>query len=58
MPLYRKNLLYILEENAELAASLVRKAIRAEQAREAARKAREDARNGKKGKRSETILIW
>ena len=33
-------------------ASLVRKAIRAQQAREAARKAREDARNGKKKKKS------
>lgn len=49
-------LLYVLEENAELSASLVRKAIRAQQAREAARKAREDARNGKKRKRSDTLL--
>ncbi|MBM7607764.1 topoisomerase-4 subunit B [Lysinibacillus composti] len=46
---------YVLEENADLSASLVRKAIRAQQAREAARKAREDARNGKK-KKSNTIL--
>lgn len=46
---------YVLEENAELSASLVRKAIRAQQAREAARKAREDARSGKKSK-SKTIL--
>ena len=46
-----EQILYVLEENAELSASLVRKAIRAQQVREAARKAREDARNGKKNKR-------
>lgn len=50
-----EQLLYVLEENAELSASLVRKAIRAQQVREAARKAREDARNGKK-KKSSTLL--
>lgn len=50
-----EKLLYVLEENAELSASLVRKAIRAAQVREAARKAREDARNGKK-KKSSTLL--
>lgn len=50
-----EKMLYVLEENAELSASLVRKAIRAQQAREAARKAREDARTGKK-KKSSTIL--
>ncbi|WP_431026771.1 DNA topoisomerase IV subunit B [Lysinibacillus sp. LZ02] len=51
-----EQLLYVLEENAELSSSLVRKAIRAQQAREAARKAREDARNGKKNKKSSTLL--
>ncbi|KOS63720.1 DNA topoisomerase IV subunit B [Lysinibacillus agricola] len=51
-----EQILYVLEENAELSASLVRKAIRAQQVREAARKAREDARNGKKSKKSSTIL--
>ncbi|WP_040228617.1 DNA topoisomerase IV subunit B [Bhargavaea cecembensis] len=51
-----QKLLYFLEENAELSATLVRKAVRAQQAREAARKAREDARTGKKRKRSETLL--
>ncbi|WP_301285908.1 DNA topoisomerase IV subunit B [Lysinibacillus endophyticus] len=50
-----EQLLYVLEENADLSASLVRKAIRAQSAREAARKAREDARNGKK-KKSSTLL--
>ncbi|MFJ3389517.1 MULTISPECIES: DNA topoisomerase IV subunit B [unclassified Lysinibacillus] len=51
-----EQILYVLEENAELSASLVRKAIRAQQVREAARKAREDARNGKKSKKASTIL--
>ncbi|MFJ8260865.1 DNA topoisomerase IV subunit B [Rummeliibacillus sp. NPDC094406] len=51
-----QQLMYILEENAELSSSLVRKAIRAQQVREAARKAREDARNGKKSKKQSTIL--
>ncbi|MFJ6208838.1 DNA topoisomerase IV subunit B [Lysinibacillus sp. NPDC092081] len=51
-----EQILYVLEENAELSASLVRKAIRAQQVREAARKAREDARNGKKSKKGSTIL--
>ncbi|KGR74945.1 DNA topoisomerase IV subunit B [Ureibacillus sinduriensis] len=51
----QEQMLYVLEENAELSASLVRKAIRAQQAREAARKAREDARSGKK-KKSSTLL--
>ncbi|WP_445684013.1 DNA topoisomerase IV subunit B [Viridibacillus sp. FSL H8-0110] len=51
-----EKLLYVLEENAELSASLVRKAIRAQQVREAARKAREDARNGKKNKKSSALL--
>jgi len=50
-----QKLMYFLEENAELSASLVRKAIRAQQAREAARKAREDARSGKK-RRKDTLL--
>jgi topoisomerase-4 subunit B len=51
-----QQLMYYLEENADLSASLVRKAIRASQARLAARKAREDARNGKKRKKSDALL--
>lgn len=51
-----QQLLYFLEENADLSASLIRKAIRAQQAREAARKAREDARSGKRRKKSDTLL--
>ncbi len=49
-------LAYFLEENPDISSLLVKKAIKAAQAREAARKAREDARNGKKRKRQETIL--
>lgn len=49
-------LMYILEENADLSTALVRKAIRAQQVREAARKAREEARSGKKNKKSASIL--
>ena len=51
-----QKLLYFLEENADLSSTLIRKAIRSQQAREAARKAREDARSGKKRKRSDTLL--
>ncbi|MCD7033636.1 DNA topoisomerase IV subunit B [Metabacillus sp. GX 13764] len=51
-----ENLAYFLEENPETSTLLVRKAIKAYQAREAARKAREEARSGKKRKRSETSL--
>lgn len=50
------HLLYFLEENPEISTLLIKKAIRAQQAREAARRAREDARNGKKRKKSDTIL--
>ncbi|MEH7383617.1 DNA topoisomerase IV subunit B [Bacillus sp. JJ1533] len=51
-----ENLAYFLEENPEVSTLLVKKAIKASQAREAARKAREEARSGKKRKRSETLL--
>ncbi|MGI1805579.1 DNA topoisomerase IV subunit B [Exiguobacterium sp. TDN 0502] len=44
-----------LEENPQTATLLIKKAIRAAQAREAARKAREEARNGKKKKRSSIL---
>ncbi|MFF3025510.1 DNA topoisomerase IV subunit B [Gottfriedia sp. NPDC057948] len=50
------SLAYFLEENPDIATSLVKKSIKAYQAREAARKAREEARSGKKRKRSETSL--
>ncbi|WP_165980637.1 DNA topoisomerase IV subunit B [Macrococcus carouselicus] len=46
---------YFLEENGKLSQTLVKKAVKASQAREAARKAREEARNGKK-KKKDTLL--
>ncbi|MBP2239886.1 topoisomerase-4 subunit B [Cytobacillus eiseniae] len=51
-----EQLSYFLEENPNVSSLLVKKAIKAYQAREAARKAREDARSGKKRKRSEAVL--
>ena len=51
-----ENLNYFLEENPDVSGMLVKKAIKAKEAREAARKAREDARSGKKRKRKDTIL--
>ncbi|MED4158020.1 DNA topoisomerase IV subunit B [Shouchella clausii] len=51
-----ENLSYFLEENPAVATMLLKKAIKAAQAREAARKAREDARNGKKNKRKDVLL--
>ncbi len=47
---------YFLEENPDISSLLIKKAIKAAQAREAARKAREDARNGKKRKKNEAVL--
>ncbi len=46
-----EQLTYFLMENGELASNLVRKAIKARDAREAARKARDESRNGKKNKK-------
>jgi topoisomerase IV subunit B len=51
-----EHLLYFLEENPDISTLLIRKSIKAYQAREAARKAREDARSGKKKKRSDAVL--
>ncbi|WP_043930701.1 DNA topoisomerase IV subunit B [Bacillus sp. EB01] len=50
------SLSYILEENPETSTLLIKKSIKAYQAREAARKAREDARTGKKRSKKETLL--
>lgn len=47
---------FFLEENRHIAVSLVEKALRAQEAREAAQKAREEARKGKKRKRTESLL--
>jgi topoisomerase IV subunit B len=51
-----EHLTYFLEENPDISSLLIKKSIKAYQAREAARKAREDARSGKKRKRSDTLL--
>lgn len=51
-----EKLTFFLLENGELASNLVRKAIRARDAREAARKARDDSRNGKKTKKDKGLL--
>ena len=51
-----ENLRYFLEENKEVANALVRKIIKAAQARNAARKARADIRNGTGKNRSERVL--
>lgn len=50
-----EKLTFFFEENPEIAQLLIKKAIKAREAREAARKAREDARNGKKRKRKECV---
>ncbi|WP_026576400.1 DNA topoisomerase IV subunit B [Bacillus sp. UNC438CL73TsuS30] len=51
-----EHLSYFLEENPDISSLLIKKSIKAFQAREAARKAREDARSGKKRKRSDAML--
>ncbi|MFC3886038.1 DNA topoisomerase IV subunit B [Bacillus songklensis] len=51
-----EKLAYFLQENPDISSLLVKKAIKAAQAREAARKAREEARSGKKRSRKETVL--
>ncbi|WP_181348534.1 DNA topoisomerase IV subunit B [Thalassobacillus sp. CUG 92003] len=51
-----EQLSYFLEENPDIAGMLIRKAIKAKEARDAARKAREEARTGKKKKRKDTML--
>lgn len=47
---------FYLMENGEFSQSLIRKAIRAREAREAARKARDEARTGKRRGKTERIL--
>ncbi|SFE36616.1 DNA topoisomerase IV subunit B [Alteribacillus iranensis] len=51
-----EKLSYFLEENASISSMLVKKAIKAAQAREAARKAREEARQGKKNRKKDVLL--
>ena len=50
-----EKLSYFLEENKEIATTLVGKAVKAQQVREATRKAREEARSGKKVKTERII---
>lgn len=47
---------YYLMENGEFAQNLVRKSLRAREAREAARKARDESRNGKKRRKKDQLL--
>ncbi|WP_078553484.1 DNA topoisomerase IV subunit B [Bacillus alkalicellulosilyticus] len=47
---------YFFEENPDMSMMLIKKAVKAAQAREAARKAREEARSGKKSKRKDVLL--
>ncbi|WP_416150610.1 DNA topoisomerase IV subunit B [Salipaludibacillus sp. HK11] len=49
-------LAFYLEEKPDISNNLIRKAIKASQARLAARKAREDARSGKKNRRKDALL--
>ncbi|QWV86750.1 DNA topoisomerase IV subunit B [Streptococcus parasuis] len=51
-----EKLTFFLLENGDLASNLVRKAIKARDAREAARKARDESRNGKKNKKDKGLL--
>lgn len=51
-----EQLTFFLLENGELASNLVRKAIKARDAREAARKARDASRSGKKNKKDRGLL--
>ncbi|HFH8986468.1 TPA: DNA topoisomerase IV subunit B [Streptococcus agalactiae] len=51
-----EKLTYLLMENGDLASNLIRKAIKARDAREAARKARDESRNGKKSKKDKGLL--
>ncbi|MFA1820794.1 DNA topoisomerase IV subunit B [Virgibacillus oceani] len=51
-----EGLSYFLEENGDIAGLLIKKSVKAKEAREAARKAREDARTGKKKRRKDALL--
>lgn len=51
-----EHLSYFLEENPDISTMLIKKAVKAKEAREAARKARDDARSGKKRKRKDSLL--
>src|SRR5699024_2135482 len=49
-----EQLSFFLQENPDTSGMLIKKAIKAKQAREAARKAREEARSGRKRRKKDT----
>lgn len=51
-----EELSFYLVENGDLSQQLIRKALKAREARDAARKAREESRNGKKRKKNDSLL--
>src|SRR5690625_802311 len=51
-----EQLSYFLQENPDIASLLIKKSIKAKQAREAARKAREDSRTGKQRRKRHAML--
>ncbi|HLR80461.1 MAG TPA: DNA topoisomerase IV subunit B [Bacillota bacterium] len=51
-----EQLSFFLQENPDTSGMLIKKAIKAKQAREAARKAREEARSGRKRRKKDTLL--
>src|SRR5690625_2895138 len=51
-----EQLTYFLQENPDIAGLLIKKSLKAKQAREAARKAREDARHGKQRRKRDALL--
>nr|WP_051237851.1 DNA topoisomerase IV subunit B [Lacticigenium naphthae] len=51
-----EQLSFYLAESGELSQQIVRKAVKAREAREAARKAKEESRNGKKRKKNDALL--
>ena len=57
MALWRDKLTFFLMENGELASNLIRKAIKARDAREAARKARDESRMVRKIKKTRACCL-
>src|SRR5699024_7876677 len=51
-----EQLSFFLQENPDTSGMLIKKTIKAKQAREAARKAREEARSGRKRSKKDTLL--
>lgn len=51
-----EQMVFYLQENSDMSQMLIRKAIKAREARDAARKAREESRTGKKKRKGESLL--